>query len=245
MLEAVMVSVNYADYLVWSLCRNRTIFDRLIVVTADWDWDTQNICREYNVECIKTNIFKDGAFPKSAAINIGLSKLSRTDWVCHLDSDIILPTRTREMLEIAKLNPANIYSILRMNCPSYESWIKWFYKPHFVHENEIFVHYDSFPVGAVVSKTYTADLDFYFEPGFVAIGFFQIWNEANGKHLVYPETTKDAGTDDMLFCLKNFPNRENRQIIPEVVAIHLQTPDGAEKGVNWNSRKTKRFGPDA
>lgn len=242
-IECVMVSVNYSDYLCWTLSRNRNIFDKLVIVTADWDWHTQNLAREYCVDCVTTNIFKDGKFPKSQAINLGLDRLDRDGFIVQLDSDIILPIRTREMLEIAQPNHDSMYSIMRMNCPSYEEWIKWWYKPHFIHEKEIFVHYDSFPVGALVSKTYK-DLGFDFEPGFVPIGFFQMWSEKNGKRLYYPDTSKDASMDDMLFALSNYPKRANRQLIPEVVCIHLATPDGLEKGKNWKGRTSARFGPE-
>lgn len=242
-VECVMVSVNYSDYLAWSLPLNKLTFDKLVVVTSDEDWHTQNLCRHYNIECIKTNLFKDGKFPKSDAINIGLSKLSRKEWLVHMDSDIILPPRTREMFSIAKLNHDNIYSILRMNCPSYEEWIKFFIKPNFIHEKEIYVHLGAFPMGALVSKTYVKDVDFQFEPGFLPIGYFQMWSEKNGKHLVYPSNGTDCSRDDMNFSLLNFPNRENRQLIPEIVSVHIMTPDNT-KGKNWSGRKTVRFGPD-
>ncbi len=242
-LEAVTVSVNYADFLVWFLIHNKNIFNKLVVVTSEKDWETQNLCRHFNVECVKTNIFEKD-FPKGQAINLGLNRLERKEFICHIDSDIILPPRTKEMFEIAQPRHDTIYSILRMNCIGYDNWIKFFNKPHFIHEKEIYVHLDAFPMGALVCKTYDKDVDFKFEKGFMPIGYFQMWSEKNGVHLSYPEEHQDCSRADMTFSLINFPKRENRQLIPEVVCIHLLGEDtAANKGMNWNGRTCKRFGP--
>lgn len=241
-IEGVTVCVNCDDMLAWSLPLNKQVFDKLVVVTSEDDWHTQNLCRHYNVECVKTNIFKDGAFPKGTAINLGLDRLSRKDWLIHFDCDIVMPPRTREMLQIAQIQKDTIYSAPRMNCPNFESWIKAFIKPPLIHEKEIYVHLGAFPMGALVSKTYTRDVDFEFEKGFMPIGYFQVWND-NGVKKIYPEEHQDCSRGDMTFSLKNWPKRLNRQLIPELVLIHLMTEDGKQQGINWSGRKTSRFGP--
>ncbi len=243
LIEGVTVCVGYDDFLAWSLPLNRGTFDRLVVVTSEDDWHTQNLCRHYNIECVKTNIFKDGAFPKGRAINIGLNRLSRKGLIIHYDSDIIMPPRTREMLHIAKLKEDTCYSALRMNCVGFDAWMQHFIKPKFIHEKEIYVHLGAFPMGALVSKTYTKDVDFEFEKGFVGIGYFQAWFEPDGIPRVYPEEHQDASRGDMTFTLKNWPKRVNRQLIPEIVLIHLISDDGTTQGCNWAGRKSARFGP--
>jgi len=239
-IEGVIVCVGMDDYLAWSLPLNAHIFDKLVVVTSEGDWHTQNLCKFYNIECVVSNIFNNNEFPKGVAINLGLDRLSRKGLLIHQDVDIICPKRTREMLTIAKLQPDTIYGANRMNCIGFENWIKFMSKPSLIHEKEIYVHQGAFPMGAIVSKTYTKDVEFEFEPGFCPIGFFQAWFD-NGTKKIYPTEHKDCSRADMQFSLVNYPKRVNRQLIPELVLIHLMTEDAKIQGINWKGRKTKRF----
>jgi hypothetical protein len=243
LLEGVVVSVNYDDFLAWTLPLNKDIFNKLVVVTCEDDWNTANLCRHYDVECVKTNIFKDkDKFPKGKAINIGLDHLSRQGWICHLDSDIVLPARTRKILQMEKLNPNNIYTGMRMNCVGFDKWLPHFVKPKFIHEKEILVHLDAFPMSPLLSKSYVDDIDFFIEPGLIPIGYLQLWND-NGVPKKYPEGSNDCGTDDFFFPLKHYPLREQRRLIHELVCVHLVGEDGAGMCRNWTGRKSARFGP--
>ena len=149
-----------------------------------------------------------------------------------------MPSRTREFLHMAKLKEDTLYSSLRMDCVGYDNWLKHFIKPHPINEKEIYVHYP-FPVSPLISKTYTKDLDFPFSPGFAGIGYFQAF--FNKKF--YPEDRDDAAWSDLIFALKNYPDREKRQLIPEIALIHLMSEKPAEPGQNWFGRKSARFGP--
>ena len=215
LIEGVVVSYHYEDYLSWFLPLNRHFFDRLVVVTGDDDEQTEKLAKFYHIVCVKTNVLKDG-FNKGSAINIGLNQLSRKGWIVHIDSDIILPPRAREMVNYANLDRENVYGAFRMNCNSYEEWINYFYNPSPIHEDEIFVHLNAFPVGTLVNKTYTCekDGDLDFGKGYCPIGYFQMWNEANGVRRIYPHNHTDAARGDVEFIVKNWPERKNRVLIP-------------------------------
>src|ERR1044072_1156447 len=130
-LEAVCVCVNFSDVLAFSLPLNKHHFDRMIVVSDHVDEETKNLCSHHHVELVATDDFyhSDAAFNKARGINRGLQRLAPTDWVLHMDSDIILPARTRELLEKIDLDPAAIYGCDRMMCPSFEEFIRWLQRP--------------------------------------------------------------------------------------------------------------------
>ncbi|MEN3334359.1 MAG: hypothetical protein V7641_3724 [Blastocatellia bacterium] len=89
---ALQVCVDYADVLAHTLKINRPLFERFIIVTAPHDIETQEICRDYDIELVVTERFwHDGAFfNKAAGLNEGLRRAS-TDLVCSVDADTILP----------------------------------------------------------------------------------------------------------------------------------------------------------
>jgi len=88
-IEAVITCVDYADFLAETLPHNRTLFDKLVVVTAPEDKATQRICEYWHVACLPTDSFRSrwGEFNKGAAINEGLAQLDKTEPArgpCHL-----------------------------------------------------------------------------------------------------------------------------------------------------------------
>ncbi len=240
-VECVQVCVNYSDFLAHTLVFNKYNFDKMVVVTSDKDVDTARVCEYYHIECIKTNLFDDG-FNKGKAINLGLSKLDRSGWVVHLDSDMILPPRTRYLLEIAKLREDTLYGIDRQMCASYEEFAEWMVEPFVNHECDIYLHsHAPFRLGTRLGRL-TTDPKHYSDLGYCPIGFFQMWHYPTYPDRKYPETFNNGGGSDMCFAYQ-WP-REKRGIIPEIVgAIHLQTDDAKKMGINWTGRKTQRFGP--
>jgi len=58
MITALLVSVNYADYLEAVLPHNALQFDKIIVLTIESDKACQDLCSKYsNVKCL---VFRDG-----------------------------------------------------------------------------------------------------------------------------------------------------------------------------------------
>ena len=234
-IEAITVCVNYADFLSWFLLANARHFDRLVVVTDTKDARTAALCEHYNVECLKTDVFYDNgqAFDKGAAINAGLETLGRDGWVAHIDCDIILPPRTRPLIEAANLDPAMIYGTDRMLCQSFEDWIQYIGFPETQHSQNIFINARAFPLGTRVGALWG--------DGYVPIGFFQLWNPGvSGKQLY--NTHSDAGRGDFAFAT-TWP-RARRSLLPEIMAVHLES-EKAPNAMNWRGRRSKPFGPDA
>ena len=130
-IEAVVTCVDYADFLAETLPHNRNLFDKVVVVTSPEDKPTQRICEYWHVDCLSTDSFRSrwGEFNKGAAINDGLARLAKTDWLVHMDADIVLPPLTRTLLEAAELDPSSIYGIDRHMVHGYEPWRKFMAMP--------------------------------------------------------------------------------------------------------------------
>jgi hypothetical protein len=237
-IEAVTVCVNYSDFLAWFLLSNAKLFDRLVVVTDTKDRKTADLCEHHHVECVKTDVFyKDGlAFDKGAGINQGLARLDRDAWVAHIDADIVLPPRSRALLEAMNLDPAMIYGIDRMLCTSFADWIAYITLPEVQHSLNAFVQATAFPLGTRVASMGGGDR----ADDYVPIGFFQLWNPRVSGQMVYGNHS-DAGRGDFAFG-QNWP-RAKRALLPEIVGIHLES-EPAEMAANWRGRRTRTFGPE-
>jgi glycosyltransferase involved in cell wall biosynthesis len=239
-IEAVTICKDYSDFLAHTIVFNRNIFDRLVVVTSHEDKETANVCEYYHIECLRTNVFgKD--LNKAKAVNVGLSKLERSDWLVVFDSDIIFPPRTRQLIEMARLREDTIYSAHRQMCPSYNEFIKWLSAPVINHECDIYLHNKGFPLGTQIGKLNKHPQD-PSDLGWVPIGYYQMWNEKDGQRHNYPEEYTGFANSDLHFGYQ-WP-RERRALIPEFSVIHLQTDDVNKMGQNWESRVTKKFGPE-
>ncbi|WP_138994014.1 glycosyltransferase family 2 protein [Larkinella sp. C7] len=232
LLEAVTVCVNYADILAHTLPSMLLAVDRLVVVTDTRDEATARLCEAYDVEFVRTDAFyDDGAtFNKARGINAGLARLSQSDWVLHIDSDIYLPPRTRMILNSIYLDPFGIHGVDRMNCFGLRNWIRYISAPPSMHQGYYLVHANVFPMGSRVCH-YNAD-------GYFPIGFFQLWNPRRSGIIRYPENWVGADHTDVVFS-KSFPI-ESRRLIPDFYVIHLDSQK-AEMGVNWMGRKTRPF----
>jgi hypothetical protein len=230
-LEAVVTCVDYADFLAETLPFNRSLFDRMVIVTAPEDKDTRRVCEYWNVQCVLTDVFETRwhRFNKGKGINVGLRELDKDGWLVHMDADILLPPLTRRLLEAADLDPSFIYGVDRHMVPDARAWRSFLAMPGLQQENAIFVHANRFPVGVRIASAGHG--------GYVPIGFFQMWHASSGR-LTYPEQHSDAGRGDMLFAAQ-WP-RSKRALIPEIIAYHLES-EPAPMGANWGGRKTRRF----
>jgi hypothetical protein len=233
-IEALTVCVNYADFLSWFLLANSRHFDRLVVVTDTADAKTAALCEHYAVECIRTDAFYEGgqAFDKGAGINAGLAALARDGWVAHLDCDIILPPRTRTLIQAANLDPSMIYGVDRMLCQSFDEWIEYIAFPETQHAQNIFINARAFPLATRVGALWG--------DGYVPIGFFQLWHPGTSGKQSY-DRHSDAGRGDFAFAT-SWP-RARRSLLPEIMAVHLES-EKSPNAMNWRGRRSKRFGPD-
>jgi len=51
-IEACLVCVDYSDYLIHTLPRNKDYFDDIVVVTVERDKDTQKVCEDNDVKFV-------------------------------------------------------------------------------------------------------------------------------------------------------------------------------------------------
>jgi hypothetical protein len=239
-IEAVVICVNYSDYLAHTLPASRSVFDNMVVVTSTTDVDTVLICNKYNVRCLQTDAFyEDGAsFNKGAGINVGLAALSKKSWVVHLDADIYLPAMTRFILERVPLNQKKIYGIDRLMCESYSQWIEYLESTRSLHESWTFAHLNLFPGGSRIVQYGDYIEDGGPPDGWVPIGFFQLWHPGTSGVFDYPERHAAADRTDVLHTKKW--KRADRELIPELVSIHLDSVK-VRMGENWNGRRTPKF----
>ena len=233
-IQGVIVCINFGDILAWTLPQNKHVLDEIVVVTSPEDKLTQRVCEHYHVNCVITNAHKikggAGNFNKAEAINIGLSYLSKNDWVLHMDADILLPPRTHEMIEKADPIIDHIYGCDRVNVPSFDDYIKWHSNPVPQITEQAFLHMDEFPHGSRLIRQH----------GYVPIGYFQLWNPRGSKVYHYSTAYDEYNSHCDVSHAEQWP-RNKRGFIPEIIVMHLMSEEESQRGVNWEGRKSKPF----
>ena len=229
-IEAVIVCKDYGDFLQETLPRNIQALDGVVVVTHPSDRHTKAVCQKLGVNCVETEVMhaKGDKFNKGRCINLGLSHLRHDDWLLHLDADILLPDRFRQMLDHAELNPKNIYGADRLNVKSYDTW-----KTHKAKR------LPQWRYGYLVTPTEefpAASRLLHGDYGWVPIGYFQLWHSSARRR--YPINQGSAEHTDVLFGIQW--NRENRILLPEIFVYHLES-EISKMGANWGGRITKQF----
>jgi len=120
-MKAVVISVDFADYLAVTLPRNAPHFEEVVVVTTPQDKATAWVVESCpNARLLRTDVFeaKDAAFNKGAGIVEGLRQLGRSGWICLLDADVLLPSAGLKMI----WPPNHLYSPLRYMCDAPDLW---------------------------------------------------------------------------------------------------------------------------
>lgn len=93
-LRAILVCVDYADFLEITLPWNRKHFSEILVVTSRNDQRTSDTAHRYaSAEVFYTDAFyENGAhFNKWRALEEGLDFRGRKGWICIMDPDILWP----------------------------------------------------------------------------------------------------------------------------------------------------------
>lgn len=237
-IEAVVISINYSDFLRVTLPNNKHFFDKLVVVTDTADIETQRVCEFNNVQCIKTDVFYENPEirkrpNKAKGINEGLKHLSKDGWVVQLDCDIWLPAMARQIIEKYPLDNNGIYTIDRLMCNSYSAWMKYWYFGKPINEGWCYTHTDIFPMGVRLVKYHSPQ-------GYITIGYFQMWNPKASGIMSYPEEKASFDRTDTMFA--QVWQRKDRHLIPDFVCIHLASENG-KQGQNWFGRQSRPFRP--
>lgn len=231
-LECCMVCINYSDFLAETLPINRRQFDKMVIVTAPEDKETQRVCDYWDVDVVLTDVVDSrwGNFAKAKGINAGLEHLDLDGWVLHLDADIALPPRSRTLLEHADLDPSHLYGADRLSVPDHEAWRAHQASPSLQHDG-YHVRLDAFHPMARFNAWHLG--------GYAPVGYFQLWNPGASGVTTYPADHSEADRTDVLFA-QQWPRRK-RQLLPELAVYHLES-EPAEQGANWGGRRTARFG---
>jgi hypothetical protein len=224
-MQAIVISVDYGDYLKWTLPANYHQFQRMVVVTEEHDELTQRLCRKYDVHCIVA------PGNKGQKINAALRELDPSQWTLQLDADIWLPPQTVRVIERRELDKEALYGCDRLMCRSYDEFIG-FLEGEGIYLGKFFTTFP-FPTGVRVCQHYGI--------GYLPIGYFQLWHPLGSTVFSYPEEHDESGVyarTDVQFAIKF----KKRNLLAETVVIHLESGE-AEMGANWNGRTTPRFGP--
>lgn len=216
-LEAIMICVNYADFLSLTLPYNIKHFDHIVVITSKDDIQTQKICKKNNITCVITNRLyeRNDKFNKGKAINDGIKHLHRKEWVLITDADMMMPTNMRQELENKNLDSNLIYGTSRLICPSYKDWLLYL-KNESVYKNW---------------KHQKRRIN-------IGVGFFQLININNSiiknRTNWYNEKYGHCGRSDRKFW-RLFNNKAK---LKGIVPIHLGDDN---MGANWNGRTTPKW----
>lgn len=238
-IEAVIVCVNYSDFLAHTLPANLSHFDNAVVVTDYKSEDSKivkNLCDYYNVRCVQTDAFYEygATINKARGINEGLKYLSKKDWVIQLDADIYLPPLFRNVIQNIgfKFDKKAIYGIDRFMCKSFEDYMRYLHNPNPQHSGYVFINApNQFELGSRIGQ--------YYGEGYYVIGYFQMWNPNGSGIHEYPTDSLGADRTDVLFT--KYWDAKDRHLIPEIMCLHLESEE-ADMGANWFGRKTKKFG---
>ncbi len=238
-IEAVTVSIGYGDILAETVAQNVHLLDDLVVITTADDAETREVCRKHSLHHVLTeDHVRGGDFNKGRLIQKAFDQISRDDWVLHIDADIVLPRRFRDLLDWAHPDEKCIYGADRCNVIGWDAWQRikagggW---SNHSYTNLLRFHPDHAPLARWASKLC----------GWVPVGYFQLFHGSQmvsrGQHIKrYPYHHGDAARSDVQFARQW--DRRFRQILPEVICLHLES-EAAKLGANWCGRTTKRFGP--
>lgn len=245
-IEAVTVCVGYSDFLAEAAKWNIPHFDNWIIVTQPDDQATRELCRKLNLHHVLTDDGKcppgKGSFNKGRMIERGFQHGNADGWRIHIDADMVLGSQFRKLLEAAQLQEDHLYGIDRLMCKNWNDWQR-------VKDSGYLQtgHYDYKCRVGVPRSLGLAIGDRWAHPdmGYVPIGAFQMWHssqdEWSGVRIKpYPSRHGNACRTDIQHGLQW--DRHKRGIIPEILAVHLESED-SNYGVNWNGRKTRHFGP--
>lgn len=252
-LEAITVCVGYADFLQATAPWNSGLFDRWIICTTADDEKTRSVCNKFNLEVLITEDgrrhvregagYKGGTgFNKGRMIERALLQTSNHGWRLQIDSDVVLPHRFRQILNVAELDKDFIYGCDRANLKSYSEWQKLIASGYLQGGSWSYHCQKQFPKGIEFD---VGDRWAHPQMGYVPCGYFQLFHSSQDEWRgirikPFPNLHSTAARTDIQFGMKW--DRHKRAIIPELIAVHLES-EKLPKGANWNGRTSKWFGP--
>ena len=229
-IEAVIVCVDYADFLAETLPHNLPHFDRTLVVTAPPTRDAGALPQAER-PLLRDEPLLQGRRPvqqgpraSTSAWATSAERLDRPPRRRHVPAPL-----TRKWLEWRSLDRESIYGIDRVNCVGYDNGSRSWPGRH-QHDYMCRVNVPPFPL---LDRISIRDYG-----GYVPIGYFQMWHGSLGRR--YPIAKGDAEHTDVLHAIqwdeeKPPPDPRGRRRPPP------EPPRGPRR--NWKGRTTPRFGP--
>lgn len=199
-LEAVTVCINYGDYLRVGLAHNASQLNKLVVVTTKDDDETRSVISDCGLGNVVECLVESGGAPfnKGKFINTGLRMLDRSDWLLHLDSDIVFPVGLRKIILGGVRRRDIIYGIHR-TCTSDPQDVERFLSGQSI-------------VGKIA-----------FRDSPKPVGYFQLWHATSNpmrKEPWYPDSHESVTRSDVEFTRK-FPSCA---FIRNAMCLHLGVP---------------------
>ncbi len=227
MLRLLTTSVNYSDYLNYTLKYNIEIFDEIYIATTKEDSSTHQVIKEHNtkynnIRTISTDLFysNKAILNKGAAINLLLQSISKTGWVLIGDADCIYPLVLKT--SVPDLDPNYLFGMYRHIVDTAKDL-----------ENE---------VGRMSNLQDNTEFfrDLKSQHGFIhrlVLGYCQLFNFSSkflqDKELTYPDG-RSCRYVDTIFSRSNF-NRKYKSLL-DMYCIHL-----GQTATNWYGRKSDTF----
>lgn len=244
-IEAVSVCIGYADFLQETAKWNAGLFERWLIITSPEDEETRWVCNRFNLEVLLSDDAKrhskdNKGFNKGRLIERALQQTSNDGWRLHIDCDIALPHRFRDLIDVADLQKDTIYGCDRANIIGWDEWQKLKSTSYMQGANWSYHCQLQFPNGYKPGDRWVHP-----SMGWCPIGFFQLYHSLSDEWAgirirPYPQNHSSAARTDVQFA--NRWDRHKRGLIPELIAVHLES-EQVKKGANWQGRTTKRFGP--
>jgi hypothetical protein len=242
MITALLVSVNYSDYLEIALPYNTKQFDQIIVLTVESDKACQDLCNKYsNVKCLvfPDRILKKNGkqFNKGAILNAGfryLNERNYSDWLVLTDSDIIFPENFKDFFLSKEKNKDIMYGMDRKHCFDKQT-LNTYMK---TKNDELLKTLREWGpcIGCCQIFFYTANKFSYSENNDAQLSDLHFLMD-----FLKIKTVVDSPLTQTLFnkvirpIVMNNPN-VNSQLLKELFLIHL-----GDRGKNWKGRVTNLF----
>jgi glycosyl transferase family 2 len=231
-LSALIVCVNYWDFLRRTLPLNREHFDEIVVVTASGDEDTMHVCADLDVACCVTDEFYSGNAPfnKGRAINHALHSLANPKWLALMDADIVLPPTFRRHLGSFGLHPAKLYTCERYVCDTPDLWDKIQRGATHLYNQQLYPaeHFLYIPPWDQITRRLELPL-----------GYLQIAHSGGVlQELGYPTSSDNANWSDVEFS-RCYPAGD-RVWIDGMRVIHLGATGGNEQGLIQPAQRSWR-----
>lgn len=125
-MRAILICVDYWDYLEITLPYNRHHFDQVTVVTFPTDEETIQVAKANDASVFTTESFyAEGAeFNKFRALEEGLDHMGREGWICVMDADVLWPRVVELELQFECLHTPyrRMFPFKPNHIPPEESW---------------------------------------------------------------------------------------------------------------------------